>query len=104
MSKINKKNIISFIQGNTRMLAKELGEITRFPLLAVHIQEQVLYRKSLCEDCLLQEKCMYCGCSVPGKLYSTKTCGSGRWGDLLPLEEWEIFKIQNNIVIKLETE
>lgn len=100
--KINLKNIKAYIQGNTRMLAKELGEITRFPLLAKHIQEQAAYRKHLCQDCYLNGRCKHCGCSTPGKFFSTESCGGGRWGDLITDEkEWEEYKNKNNIVIDI---
>ena len=100
--KITLKNIKAYIQGNTRMLAKELGEITRFPLLAKHIQEQVAYRKHLCPDCYINKECKFCGCSVPGKLYSDKSCGGGRWEDMIyEPEKWEEFKNKNNIQIDI---
>jgi hypothetical protein len=87
------KNIKAFVQGNTRMFG------AKYNLVDEHIQEQVAYRAMICkESCLPFGKCEVCGCSVPGKLYVTKSCNKGdKFPDLMSKEEWEKFKKENNI-------
>ena len=63
-------------------------------ILPKFIKEQVLYRKTLCFDCLEQGKCISCGCSVPAKLYQLAGCSSGRWGRLLSPWAWRKYKIE----------
>ena len=38
-------------------------------------------------------KCRFCGCKVPGKLYSTKSCNSGKlFPDMMNEAEWNGYK------------
>lgn len=90
--KITSNNIKNFFQGNVRVA---LNAINR---LDPHIKEQVLYRSSHCADCLQAGKCKNCGCSVPGRWYSTATCGE-RFPDLMEEQDWEKYKEDNNITI-----
>lgn len=99
---INLKNIKSFFQGNARMIADSLAKRgAEFLKLDSHIKEQVFYRKSLCSDCEEIGECKICGCSVPGKWFSDRSCG-GPWKDMLNADEWEKFKVKNNIHVKIE--
>ena len=53
-------------------------------------------------DCLKSRQCIYCGCSVPGKLYVSKSCNGGeRFPDMMDSEEWEKYKKEKNIKIKV---
>lgn len=72
-----------------------------FDYLPQYKKEQVLYRASFCKDtCLKEGKCKECSCSVPGKLYSTRSCNEGKlFPNLMSLDDWEEFKIKNNIEI-----
>lgn len=46
--------------------------------------------------------CVNCGCEVPGKLYVNKSCNGGyRFPDLMEKDEWDKFKIKNNIDLKI---
>lgn len=92
LSDITLKNIKAFIEGNTKMLGDRLG------LLPKHEQEQVIFRASLCGDCLETGECRVCGCSVPGKFYVAKSCNDGeRFPDLMDKEKWDLYKIENNL-------
>ena len=94
--KITIPNIISFFQGNIRMLGDRFGQLPQYK------KEQVLYRMEICKDtCVPKGKCKHCGCSVPGKLYSSKSCNKGElFPDLMSPYDWEMFKKENNIKIK----
>lgn len=93
--KITPKKILQFIEGNLKMLGDKIY------LLPDHEKEQVLYRSEICKnDCLKNEYCIYCGCSVPGKLYVKESCNAGeRFPDLMNSKDWEEFKIKNNITV-----
>lgn len=90
--KITLKNIKQFLEGNSKMLAAQVG------FLAPHIAEQVAYRMLLCKDCLIDGACKYCGCDVPGKLYVWQSCNDGeRFPDMMNQEDWIKFKETNDI-------
>lgn len=93
--KITPEKIFQFIQGNIKLLGDKLN------VLPAHEREQVIYRSVICkDDCMKAGKCKYCGCSVPGKLYVTKSCNKGeRFPDMMPANEWSKYKTDNNIVI-----
>jgi len=89
MSKIK-----DFIQGNYRYYRQQfLQDMPKF------IEEQTIYRLSKCEnDCLLIGKCVYCGCPVEKKVWSTSSCNNNeRFPDIMPAAEWEEFKKINNL-------
>jgi hypothetical protein len=96
MGKITINNIKQFIEGHLNKLEDDLfGKPS-------HFKEQVLYRASKCEDCYRIGKCLTCGCNLPGKHYVTKSCNNGlRFPDLMEAEEWEQYKIDNDIKIDL---
>lgn len=96
--KITPKNIMSFIEGNVKMLGDRLGSLPEYQ------REQVIWRSEICkDDCLVEGRCKYCGCSVPGKLYVTTSCNSGeRFPNMMVEEEWVKYKKENNITIKKE--
>ena len=87
------KNIKAYIEGNTNMFLSDLR------VQPIHLQEQYAYRMLQCkDDCVVNKECKYCGCKVPGKLYTSKSCNNGeRFPDLMSAKEWEEFKINNNI-------
>lgn len=91
--KLNAKNVMNFIEGNFMMLGDKIN------LLPKHLREQVIWRYKICEnDCVKARKCVYCGCSIPGKLYVGKSCNNGeRFPDIMSQEEWSRYKISNNI-------
>jgi len=89
--------VFQFFEGNFKMLGDHLG------LLPSHTQEQVLYRMSVCKDCMEAGACAHCGCSVPGKLYVNTSCNGGeRFPDMMNHEEWEAYKSENSIQIKID--
>lgn len=92
-AKITLNNIKSFIEGNTQMLLDGLG------LKEDYYKEQIAYRQLMCkDDCVPKGACKYCGCSLPGKFYATKSCNNGiKFPDLMEEEEWNNFKIKNGI-------
>jgi hypothetical protein len=96
MQKITTKKVLQFLEGNIKMLGD------KFNLLKNHEKEQVLWRLELCKnDCVVEGKCKYCGCSVPGKLYVKKSCNEGIiFPDIMDDWEWQEWKRINNIDIK----
>ena len=95
---INK--IFQFIEGHLKMFGD------KFNLLPEHQKEQFLFRVSLCkDDCFKSRKCIYCGCSVPGKLYVSESCNGGeRFPDMMNPEEWEKYKKDKKIKIEIVNE
>lgn len=92
---ITPKKIYQFIEGNTKMLGDKIN------ILPKHEKEQVLWRSQICkDDCLDRGYCVYCGCSVPGKLYVKESCNGGsRFPNLMDSDTWEKYKLENNIEI-----
>ena len=94
MIEINIKNVKSFIRGHYNMYLDKLGAYPK------HKQEQILYRLSLCEDCVDNKGCKHCGCPPHKKVYDDKSCNGGeRFPDMLSEIEWNKFKINNKITI-----
>ena len=95
--KITLNNILSFFQGNIRMLGD------RFSTLPRYRKEQIMYRMDICKDsCLPHGKCPECGCSLPGKWYSDKSCNKGKkFPDLMGPVEWTKYKQENNLKFDL---
>jgi len=93
--KITIKNMLHFIEGNLKMFGDYID------LLPYHEKEQVIYRSWVCRnDCMKQEYCSYCGCSVPGKLYVKESCNEGkRFPDMMDEVSWEAYKNEKNINI-----
>lgn len=91
--KITLSNIKQYIEGNSKMFLNKLGFQTE------HLQEQISYRMLQCkDDCMITKECKYCGCDVPGKMYVSKSCNNGdRFPDLMDKENWDKYKIENNI-------
>jgi len=66
--------------------------------LPQHEQEQIAYRAELCKnDCALQRQCVICGCDYPGKIFNKESCNINRFPDIMSKEQWEQYKINNNI-------
>lgn len=87
--KITPKNILNYIEGNSKKI------VDKFDLLPNYEKEQVEWSAN---DCMINGKCKYCGCSVPGKLYVKKSCNDGkRFPDMMNDIEWELYKKDNNI-------
>jgi hypothetical protein len=95
---INK--IFQFVEGHLKMFGD------KFNLLPEHQKEQFLFRVSICKnDCLKSRQCIYCGCSVPGKLYVSESCNGGeRFPDMMNPEEWEKYKKDKKIKIEIVNE
>lgn len=84
-------DLYNFTEGYLNILSSSLE------LQTVSFDEQVEYRKSICGDCIETGKCKHCGCKVPARLYSTKTCNNGeRFPDIMSSEEWQQFKDEKN--------
>lgn len=89
--KITSSNIYNFLQGNSQMILDNMGLIPRYH------QEQIAYRMLQCkDDCMVQGKCKNCGCKVPGRLYTNKTCGD-RFPDIMNEKDWIEFKKEKGI-------
>ena len=99
LNQITPKNIKAFIEGYSKLT------YNKFIGLPHHLQEQILYRESKCQDCVTTghedngpNTCKECGCSIPGKWFVTKSCNDGkRFPDLMGKDAWEIFKRHNDV-------
>ncbi len=87
------KKIFDFAEGNLRMLGSKFNRLPEFR------KEQILYRLEICkETCIKKGSCEVCGCSVPGKLYSTRSCNGGeKFPDLMSKSKWIVFKKENGL-------
>lgn len=110
MAKISLSNINAFFEGNYRHFKDALG--FEFFSNPDHIKEQVAWRAILCyESCYLEgyyvkakgrkipKSCSHCGCSLPGKWYSERSCGSEKYPDMMNEKDWEDYKKEKNIKI-----
>lgn len=94
MKKITLSNVKSFIRGHYNMYLDKLGAYPK------HKQEQILYRISLCSDCVTNKGCKHCGCPPHKKVYDSKSCNGGeRFPDMLSEVEWNKFKLDNKITV-----
>lgn len=94
MKKITLSNVKSFIRGHYNMYLDKLGAYPK------HKQEQILYRISLCSDCVTNKGCKHCGCPPHKKVYDDRSCNGGeRFPDMLSEVKWNKFKLDNNITI-----
>ena len=76
---------INYIQGNFNFALKDN--------LPSHIQEQIELRKTLCNECLSNSKCLVCKCKTPEMFYSPlKEDSKGRWGKFMDLTQWTALK------------
>jgi hypothetical protein len=93
MSKdITPQNVFNFFEGNLTKLMSGLGLSTKC------IEEQVQYRLTVCkDDCVKIGSCKKCGCSLPGRAYTSQTCNADRFPDFMNNDEWTNFKISNNL-------
>lgn len=93
--KITVKNILSYLEGNTKYL------LDIFDMFPSYKKEQVLWRLQLCkEDCVKNNECEYCGCPPHKKAFVDESCNKGdRFPNMMDEEEWEKFKNNNKINI-----
>ena len=98
--KINLHNILSYIEGNIQLGLEQLN------LQPEHLQEQISYRRLVCEDTCGKvgtvengpNHCQYCGCDFKGKTSVTESCNSGeKFPDLMSKMDWINFKKENDI-------
>ena len=91
--KITLANILAFFEGNIKMLGDRFGQLPAYQ------KEQVLYRAEICKDtCVPTGKCLECGCSLPGKFYSSRSCNKGKkFPDMMMPGEWRDFKKEHNL-------
>jgi hypothetical protein len=94
--KITFGNIWSFIQGTSRAYYDKLIG------LPGHLQEQVTWRLSQCDDCIADGACQVCACPPLKKAFATKTCNVHRFPDLMEKQEWEQYKRVRGIAINEE--
>lgn len=98
-AKINLSSISSFIQGYTRKFSETFG------LLDLHKKEQVVWRGEVAKECLENGSCLYCGCDTPAKFYSDEACEDPIrqcYPAMLTAEDWNLWKQQHNITIKID--
>ncbi len=76
-------------------------------IYAQHIVEQIMFRYLECEPCVKNGSCLHCGCSLKGSLNKMSDLqaedSDGKWGKVMPEEDWQSYKILNNIKFSLTT-
>lgn len=98
-AKVTFKNIGRFIQGYSRKFTESFG------LLDIHKREQVIWRATQASLCYSNGHCVYCGCATPAKFYSDEGCEDPVrkcYPDMMEKEDWEKFKIENQITINID--
>tara|TARA_A100001037_G_scaffold290408_1_gene303200 strand:+ start:2290 stop:2577 length:288 start_codon:yes stop_codon:yes gene_type:complete len=90
--------IYDFFEGHFRMFKG------RYRFLKPFIKEQVLYRSEICKNtCAVKGECQYCGCSIPGKWYASRSCNKGElFPDMMDKSKWVKWKKDNNIIINIK--
>ena len=89
-------NIKNFVQGTWNKFKQD----SYFLSLPVHIQEQAIYRATLCIECYMSSECLVCGCTSPQLFYApAKEDANEKWKAMLNEPEWNKFKEENNINI-----
>lgn len=92
----------------TKWLAFSQGEVIKSAgvvLKADEVQsycEQVVFRSYLCRDCKEAGKCHDCGCEMPLGMHTKDNfCSMGNWFEMLSPEDWEQYKLDNNISLEV---
>ena len=96
MAKITLQNIKNLIEGTGRQVGVELG------MTAEYIMEQAAWRETKCPDCKKAGRCSICGCSVPGRWFTTQTCNAKRFPDMMGPNDWKAYKEEYGITIVWE--
>lgn len=86
MRKISINDVASFLEGNYKYYKNIFIEAPE------HIQEQLAYRLSKCQDCIAAKACVVCTCPPLRKHFVTQSCNPDRFPDLMNEEDWEEFK------------
>lgn len=63
-------------------------------------KEQAMWRAEKAKPCTKKGSCLECGCDTPDLYLGTQGCkktDNPCFPDMMGFEEWEIFKIENNI-------
>ncbi len=94
---LNATTLHLFAQGHFRSILKKFGVVDD------HILEIASYRieqvKKQSPECLKTGKCIYCECSLDESVLSDAPCAHGCYEKMLSKEEWEDYKLKNNIKI-----
>lgn len=65
--------------------------------------EQVVYRMSLCRQCVKNGSCVHCGCKSPELFLDGKNvCSADNWYEMLSPEQWEEFKENTQIQLGVQ--
>ena len=91
--KITLSNIYNYVTGNANMIFEKAG------LVSDQFKEQIAYRSLKCSrDCVPAGKCVHCGCRLPGRFFTSKSCNNGvRFPDIMTDDEWNQYKKENDI-------
>jgi len=90
---ITLSNIYNYISGNANMILDRAGMVSQA------FKEQIAFRHFKCkDDCVKAGKCKHCGCKLPGRFFTTKSCNNGeRFPDIMEDDKWEQYKKDNGI-------
>jgi len=90
-------SVIDFFQGHYRYLKDKFFGSPEY------LKEQIIYRLDQCkDDCVPTGHCKYCGCPTEKKVWATSSCNNQeRFPDLMHYEQWQNYKNERGIDIKL---
>lgn len=58
--------------------------------------EQVVYRMSMCPECVKAKECLHCHCKMPEKAFVKEaSCSAGKWGPMDP--QWREYADREGI-------
>lgn len=95
-AKVTLGNIWAVIQGYTRRIFYWLELIPKYK------KEQFEWRKKQAQACICNGSCLYCGCDMKGKIFSSVGCDDPIrycYPDLMSKISWETYKKEHNIKI-----
>lgn len=90
---ITLSNIYNYISGNANMILDKAG------LVSQAFKEQIAFRHFKCkDDCVKAGECKYCGCGLPGRFFTAKSCNNEQiFPNIMEDSEWEEYKKNNKI-------
>lgn len=82
-----------------RIMANHMAGIDEIPLYEA---EQIVYRAGRCKPCVDAGECLHCGCEIQGAIASKDNwCSDGKWTAVMDKEDWDQYKADAGITIKV---
>lgn len=83
------KRVISYLESIKQKL---VGERTAQKDMVAYA-EQIIFKRTMCQECFEKGECIHCGCNFKDLSVSKEaTCSEGKWGKILNEKEWNEYK------------